>query len=387
MRSEVKLDLGAGAVSPEGFTPLGNINGTSIYPLNHESGTVETIRASHVLEHFGHREVAAVLADWVCALRPGGTLKIAVPDFGKIAEGYVQGHNQNTQGYVMGGQTDHADFHKVLFDRSTLSQTMAAAGLMLIREWKSELPNDCAALPVSLNLEGTKPHQTSISVQAAMSVPRLGFMDNFFASFEALPQLNIKMRRYTGAFWSQCIERVFEEVIDQDKPDAILTLDYDTVFKRRDASMLMQLMCCHPEADAIAAVQSGRGKVGPLFTVRGDGGNILGAPKDFFAGDLTKVATAHFGLTLIRADKLNALPKPWFYDKPGPDGAWNEGRSDADIEFWRKWEAAGNSLYIANRVPVGHLDLSVRWPGEDLKAVHQPIEEWRADGAPKGIWT
>jgi len=381
-----KLDLGAGAVSPDGFTPLGHINGTHIYPLPYADGSVDEIRASHVLEHFGHREVADVLKDWVRALKPGGVLRIAVPDFGKIAEGYVAGRNQNTQGYVMGGQTDAADFHKVVFDRAQLSKALAGAGLMLIRQWTSEL-QDCAALPVSLNLAGTKPHQPEIGVHAVMSVPRLGFMDNFFASFEALPSLNVRMRRYTGAFWSQCIERVFEQTIDEDAPDAILTLDYDTVFTRRDAAMLMQLMCCHPEADAIAAVQSGRGKIGPLFTIRGEAGNISGAPKNFFAPDLCKASTAHFGLTLLRADKIKNLPKPWFADTPAPDGSWNEGHIDADIGFWRKWEAAGNSLHIANRVAVGHLDLSVRWPGDDLIAIHQPIEDWREHGKPKEAWS
>jgi hypothetical protein len=93
-----------------------------------------------------------------------------------------------------------------------------------------------------------------------------------FCSFEALPPLGVKLRRYMGAFWTQCIERVCEEALEDDKPDAILTLDYDSIFSKRDASMLMQLMCCYPEADAIAALQSGRGKELPLFTIRGDDG-------------------------------------------------------------------------------------------------------------------
>jgi hypothetical protein len=126
---------------------------------------------------------------------------------------------------------------------------------------------DCAALPVSLNLCGTKP-PGAISVSAVMSMPRLAFTDNMFSAIEALPPLGVKLRKHTGAYWSQCIERVIEEAIEEDKPDAILTLDYDTVFYKRDASMLMQLMCCHPEADAIAAMQSGRGKDLPLFTIR-----------------------------------------------------------------------------------------------------------------------
>lgn len=383
----IKLDLGAGDVSPEGFTPLGNVNGTAIYPLSAADGSVDVIRASHVLEHFPHGQIADVLKEWVRALRPGGEIRIAVPNFEWIAESYMAGQPINTQGYVMGGQIDGADFHKATFDKRSLTQQLAAAGLMLIREWKSEL-QDCAALPVSLNLCGTKPHQSAISVSAVMSVPRLGFLDNMFCSFEALPPLGIKLRRYTGAFWTQCIERVCEEALADDQSDTILTLDYDSIFSRRDASMLMQLMCCHPEADAIAAVQSGRGKELPLFTIRGDDGkNASGTTADTFAGDLAKVSTAHFGLTLIRADKLRNMPKPWFQDIPAPDGSWNEGRIDADINFWRQWEAAGNSLYIANRVPIGHLELQVLWPGSDFRAISQPVSDWRASGKPKEAWS
>jgi len=383
----MKLDLGAGTVSPEGFTPLGNINGTSIYPLPHADGSVDAIRASHCLEHFPHKDVPVVLAEWVRALKPGGELRLAVPNFQKVAEDYLAGKPQITEGYVMGGQTDAADYHKAIFDADHLTRLMAAAGLMLVNPWTSEL-QDCAALPISLNLCGTKPHMLSIGVSAVMSVPRLGFTDNMWSVTEALPSLNVKIRRHTGAYWSQCIERVIEEALQEDKPDAILTLDYDTVFSRRDASLLMQLMCCNPEADAIAAMQSGRGKEVPLFTIKAaDGSNTGSIEAEVFEADLTKISTAHFGLTLIRAEKFKTLPKPWFHDVPAKDGTWSDDRIDADIAFWRKWEAAGNSLYLANRVPVGHLDLVVRWPGQDLRAIYQPVTEWRDRGRPKDVWT
>lgn len=392
----LKLDLGAGAVSPAGFTPRGNAHGSPIYPLPYGAASVDEIRASHVLEHFPTALVPEVLAHWVSVLKPGGCLRIAVPDFAKVAEGYLAGANQPTEGYVLGGQVDAADFHKSLFDGERLKKLLAGAGLMLIRAWQSELVDDCAALPISLNLEGTKPHAAEISVSAVMSVPRLGFMDNFFSAFEALPALKVTVRRVTGAFWGQCLERAIEEALEQDEPDAILTLDYDTVFSRRDAALLMQLMCCHPEADAIAAVQAARGRDGALFSMRADGERVLpGASdaantvevhRDVFAPDLAKLATAHFGLTLIRADKLRALPHPWFHDQPAADGGWGDGRTDADVFFWRQWERAGFSLYQANRVPVGHLDLSVRWPGADLGVVLQPASDWRAHGAPQGVW-
>lgn len=382
----MKLDLGAGTISPEGFTPLGNVNGTGIYPLPYADASVDCVRASHVLEHFPHKQIPDVLKEWTRVLKPGGELKIAVPNFEWIAENYVAGQPINTQGYVMGGQVDEADFHKATFDKRFLANQLAAAGLMLVKEWKSEL-QDCASLPVSLNLCGTKPFTPEMSVSAVMSMPRLAFTDNLFSAIEALPPLNVKLRKHTGAYWSQCIERVIEETLEEDKPDAILTLDYDTLFSKRDASMLIQLMCCHPEADAIAAMQSGRGKDLPLFTIRADDGkNASQIAAEEFEPNLTKVSTAHFGLTLMRTEKFKALPKPWFQDVPAPDQTWGDGRRDADISFWDKWGAAGNSLYIANRVPIGHLELMVMWPGKDLRAVYQPIGDFRANGISKDAW-
>jgi hypothetical protein len=383
----IRLDLGAGAVSPEGFIPLGNINGTVIFPLAYGDGTVDEIRASHVLEHFPHRQVPDVIKEWVRALKPGGTLRIAVPNFEKIAEDYVAGKPQITEGYVMGGQVDEADFHKAIFDAAHLKTLLAGAGLMLIREWESELATDCAALPVSLNLGGTKPHLAEVAVEAVMSVPRLGFMDTMFACAEALPPLNVKIRRHTGAYWSQCIERVIQEVLAEGRADAILTVDYDTLFTRRDTSLLIQLLCCHPEVDAVAAMQSGRGKELPLFWMKNpDGTPQKSADAEIFAADLVCVHAAHFGLTLFRAAKFAGLTRPWFRDEPAPDGSWGEGHRDADIAFWDKWASAGNSVAIANRVPVGHLELGIRWPGKDLRAIHQPISDYRETGIPKDAW-
>lgn len=382
----LKLDLGAGAVSPEGFTPLGNINGSAIFPLPYADGSVDEVRASHCLEHFPHKQVPEVLKEWTRVLRPGGSLRVAVPDFGKIAENYVAGKPQITEGYVMGGQVDDADYHKAIFDAAHLRKLLAGAGLMLIRDWVSDI-QDCAALPISLNLGGLKPFQSEIAVSAVMSMPRLAFTDNMFACMEALPPLNVKLRKHTGAYWSQCIERVIDETIEQDSPDAILTLDYDTVFSKRDVSMLIQLMCCYPKVDAIAAVQSGRGKELPLFTIKTENGmNASSIAAEELEADLKQVTTAHFGLTLLRAEKFKALSRPWFHDIPDHDGKWGDGRRDADISFWDQWAAAGNSLYIANRVPVGHLDLLIKWPGKDLRAIYQPISEFRAGGISKEAW-
>ena len=154
--SAVRLDLGAGRVSPPRFTPLGHGHGSEIYPLSlYADNSVEEIRASHCLEHFSRRQVPHVLAEWVRVLKPGGLLSIAVPDFAKIAANYLEGAAQPTEGYVMGGQVDEDDFHRSLFDRDRLTRLMIAAGLVSVEPWVSSL-KDCAALSISLNLRGRK---------------------------------------------------------------------------------------------------------------------------------------------------------------------------------------------------------------------------------------
>jgi hypothetical protein len=383
----LKLDLGAGEISPPGFTPLGHDHGSEIYPLPFAAGSVDEIRASHVLEHFPHRQLAEVLADWVRALKPGGILRIAVPDFAKVASGYLDGAPQPTEGWVMGGQTDADDFHKSIFDETKLKRLLSAAGLVLLRPWTSDA-GDCAGLEISLNLEGSKPHAPELRISGAMSVPRLGFMDNMFCAMESVLALNIKFRKHGGAFWGQSLTNVFERILDEDQADLILTVDYDSIFTPKQLASLVQLMMLHPEIDALAPIQSSRHLKSTLFTVRGENGNEPIIKRTDLAGDTFQVNTAHFGLTLIRTAALRALPKPWFHSVPSASGEWKDGDGhiDEDIQFWRKWEAAGFSLHIATRVPIGHAELMVRWPDINLETFYGTMTEFQNQGLPEGLW-
>jgi hypothetical protein len=387
----MKLDLGAGPVSPDGFTPLGRINGTEIFPLDVPDDSVDEIRASHVLEHFGQTETVDVLRHWASKLKPGGTMKIAVPNFEWIAKNYLAGQPINVQGYTMGGQTDADDFHRTIFDDECLAEAMRLAGLIDIDRWESDI-DDCARLPVSLNMKGTKPRPMAVEqpfrISAVMSVPRLGFMDNFFCGFEALAPMGVTLRRHTGAYWEACLERTLEATIREDAPDAILTIDYDTVFRRSDVEKLMQTMAENPHIDALAPIQIGRQVGQPLMTMDlplGVKGHDR-IPPGVFAADVIPARTAHFGLTLIRTSSLAKLPRPWLWSQPAPDGTWGEGRVDADIYFWRQWEKAGLSLYVANRVSVGHMELMVTWPGPSFEPLYQHPKDFQAGGPPKDVW-
>lgn len=383
----VRLNLGAGEQPIEGWHNLDAKTGQSIYPLDLPDNSVEEIRASHVLEHYGHAEVLPVLREWVRVLKPCGKLRIAVPDLETIAKAYLSGAHWPIQGYLMGGQTDALDFHKSAFDREALCEVMRAAGLVALHPWRSEI-KDCAALDVSLNVAGYKRPTRWPNVSAAMSVPRLGFMDNFFAAFQALVPLGIKLRKTGGAFWGQCLTRAFEGALAEEDPEWILAIDYDTVYQRRDVEDLIVLAMAHPEADAIAPLQQSRSKESPLMYIEDASGKPRGQiSHEELSQPLLPVTTAHFGLTLIRADKLRALEKPWFHSVPDAQGSWGEGRIDDDIWFWHQWRRAGHKLAVATRVVVGHAELMLRWPDESMQPTHQlPSDYWR-DGPPKDAWT
>lgn len=388
--AKLMLDLGAGPESPPGFLPLGNAHGSAIFPLPFADSSADVIRASHVLEHFPYGQAIEVIQHWVSKLKPGGELRIAVPDLAVAATDYLAGKDTHTQGYIMGGQTRPDDFHKAIFDEELLAECMRQAGLIGLYRWKSELPGDCAALPVSLNLAGVKPRKlpreggTGLKVAAVMSVPRLGFMDNFFCAFEALQPMGISLTRYTGAYWDACLHRAIEKCIEQEAPDIVLTLDYDTVFKRADVEKQLQIMEERPEVDALAAIQTARSQPRPLLTMDLPVGvkSHDRIPFGVFKDDILPCRTAHFGLTMIRTSALAKLPKPWFKGEPDPEGGWGEGRIDPDIFFWRQFEAAGLKLFSANRVVVGHMELMVLWPGEDFRVVTQLPKDFQAGGKP-----
>ena len=141
----------------------------------------------------------------------------------------------------------------------------------------------------------------------------------------------------------------------------------------------------HPDVHALAATQMRRdGRCALVQTMD----RKTPRPLELEA-DLLPATKAHFGLTLLRAEALKRVPLPWMYGRPGPDGSWqrDSGRVDDDIAFWERWQQAGNTLFIANRVRVGHLVEMVIWPSRDWRPVYQQVGEWEATGKPLEVVT
>lgn len=385
----LKLNLGAGDVPVEGFEPVDIKQGKNAFPLMVEPGTVDEIRASHILEHFGTRELLAVLDDWFKALKPGGKLSLAVPNAEKAGGALIQkrgtydGETSLLLAYLMGGQVDEHDVHRSAFTPASLKALMEAAGLRQITPWKSDV-NDCAALPVSLNLCGYKPGGAVPKCQAVMSVPRLGFLDNIFCAASAFMRYGIELTKFTGVFWGQCMTRGMNEALSNDVK-YIITIDYDTLFDAQDVGRLIRLMET-TDADAICGTQMKREVDAPLFTMTDSDGELLESfPGDTFDGELTRVNSGHFGLTIIRAESLRKLPKPWFKSEPNDNGEWEDGRTDEDMWFWARWKDAGLSLYQSNYCTLGHLQLMATWPDSQFRPMYQYITDYYKAGKPLGV--
>lgn len=396
---ELKLNLGGGGIPIEGFTEVDAKSGGTLYPvacMNGDGtahavaeGTCSELRASHVLEHFSHRASLNVLGHWVSLLKPGGKIKIAVPDFDLIVRAYLQKRlDWPVESYLFGGQIDANDFHYASFTEDTLRFLMHSVGLERIRRWKSDI-QDCASLHVSLNLEGYKSFPLAKfpanEAQAIFSMPRLGFTDNFRAAQNSFIPLDIPVRVCRGVYFEQAMTQGIAFAI-KDGAKYIFTGDYDSTYDWRQVRELHRLMEANPHADAICSLQIRRDMDSALITITGPDGKIRPrVAAEEFDTDLVPIDTGHFGLTILRASKFEAMAKPWFIGIPGADGMWGEDRVDADIVFWRRWRACGNTLFVAPGVSIGHLQLVNTCIDRKMQRVHQDVAEWYAGGPPHTV--
>jgi predicted SAM-dependent methyltransferase len=142
----LKLHLGCGPRHIPGFVhvdlqpgPHVDIVGP-VERLPVADGSASLVYASHVLEHFGRNEYKSVLKEWHRVLAPGGTLRLAVPDFAACAALYYEGGLSDRMsglvGLLVGGQRDPYDFHKMVFDENSLRFDLQEAGFAGVRRWE-----------------------------------------------------------------------------------------------------------------------------------------------------------------------------------------------------------------------------------------------------------
>jgi hypothetical protein len=376
--NRLRLNLGAGGAPIEGYdNSFDDHQGNKAYPLALADACADEVRSSHLLEHFSHRGAHKVLAEWVRVLKPGGLMRLAVPDFETIAKKYIAGERGQYQGWICGGQVSPLDSHLAIYDWDSLGTLMRTCGLVGIHKWQGH--DDCSQLDVSLNVAGYKRPAAWPKVVAAMSRPRLGFMDQFGCAMEALLPLGISVLSRQGAYWGKCMAIAIEAAIEQGA-EWVLTLDYDTMFDRDTVEDLLAFAAANPEADALVPMQMNRIDDKILMHPKGK-------PEGVTSEDLDQtyyeILTGHFGCTLLRVSALAKLQRPWFYQSFKDDG---KPGYDDDINFWLGWEKAGLKAFLVPRVVVGHLECVVMWPDRKLKMRYQRTKEYHEIGKPRNVW-
>lgn len=230
-----------------------------------------------------------------------------------------------------------------------------------------------------------------VRVECVLSAPRFGPLANIFGWIQALMPLHIRPTLGQGALWGQVLQRMMEQFLDS--TEYILCTDYDSFWDRKTVeeliAMSMALQC-----DALAPLQVKREDGRPMFTLPGQldnpppGPGTTELPLSWFAEPVQEVDSAHFGCTVISTKALKRTPKPWFQDQPNAAGEYGDGRTDADIWFWRQFRSAGNRVYVSPRVSIGHGEYVAVWPGKDLQApVFQYVGDYTANGRPKTAWS
>lgn len=388
----VKLNLGSADTVIPGYLAIDRKYGSEVYPLppevadpdrfkpNHRltENSVDEIRASHILEHFSFADVPKVLAEWVRVLKPGGLIRVAVPDAARVFTDEFRDDHMALC-YLMGGQIDADDYHRSAFTESMLRAAMEEAGLTKIEPWSDPKRIDTAMHPISLRLAGTKPAPPEappapgneipppeggaargvaspgitpkppsgaldVKICAVTSIPRVGHNAHWGCLLNALRPFGIPVRTGWGAYWGHIMQVLLEDA-QHDDLDWIITVDYDTLLTEKHLDAMFGIFGRHPEIDALAALQCRRNRKTPLMTVA-PGSAPAPAPgtapaemKVEVDGSPIVAKTAHFGLTLIRVDSLKRVPKPWFFGLPNADGEWrdlataDELRGDADPVF------------------------------------------------------
>jgi predicted SAM-dependent methyltransferase len=142
-------------------------------------GSVDLIYSSHSFEYFDRQQAVAVLAEWRRVLKPGGTLRLAVPDFDALLQVYAKtGEIKRILGPLYGRMEIETEdgpttlYHKTTYNFASMKELLEENGFADTHryDWQETIHKDHddhsqAYFPhmdkengilVSLNVEATK---------------------------------------------------------------------------------------------------------------------------------------------------------------------------------------------------------------------------------------
>lgn len=124
----------------EGFTnvDIREIPGVDVVAdvraLPFKVGTIEEIRASHIIEHLHSDDIQKTVNHWASLLKKGGLLRIYAPNARRLAEDLVTSTLtiEEFSRQMFGNQSYVGNLHLVAVDQERLERWVLNAGLTLV---------------------------------------------------------------------------------------------------------------------------------------------------------------------------------------------------------------------------------------------------------------
>lgn len=107
--------------------------------LPFKDNTYDLVYASHVLEYFDQEQAVKVLTEWMRVLKPGGVLRLAVPDFQAMVKLYYEQGTplERLVGPLYGkmAMAETTIYHKTVYDFRTLHNLLVRVGFKEPKYW------------------------------------------------------------------------------------------------------------------------------------------------------------------------------------------------------------------------------------------------------------
>jgi predicted SAM-dependent methyltransferase len=173
----LRLHLGSGGIRIPGYLNIDLVSGKNVDIVDDvgllsqfESGTVDSIYACHVLEHFSHEQgtvtisCVQVLNRWFELLKPGGELFVAVPNSKEIFRAILKKPTRcDSSKFFMaiyGGQEYPTNVHYSGYTYESLKEILKKVGFKNVSFFKpfvNDTTKFCIqGVKVSLNLKAIK---------------------------------------------------------------------------------------------------------------------------------------------------------------------------------------------------------------------------------------
>lgn len=133
--------------------------------LPFDDGSIDFIFSSHLLEHLPRPSAQRLVAEIARVLKPGGIVRIGVPDLAIAMRLYQQGAKEDALEYFFTGEAGYNHQHHYMYDEELLTKLLQANGLVDVRrcEYRQGRVPDLEVLDnrpeQTLFVEATRPNR------------------------------------------------------------------------------------------------------------------------------------------------------------------------------------------------------------------------------------